>query len=110
MTGQNKVHAYIGFSIRSGHVLFGQDALFRERKKIYTVLADKTCSQNTLDALIRFCDGLGTPLVSSGDSVEMLTNRTNCKVIGLTDKKLAEAVLATMDREKYLLLSGGDSN
>ncbi|MCM1043260.1 MAG: hypothetical protein NC350_03510 [Corallococcus sp.] len=86
----SKVDAYIGFAIKKGSVLFGIDTLELRNKKVFLILYSDSVSENTLKKIDiagknRNCQ------IAKIDKLEDIVKR-NCKVLGICDKQLADAI------------------
>jgi hypothetical protein len=86
----DKIKSYIGFAVKKGSVVYGLDSLELYRKKVHIVLYSPLLAENSLKKLkaevVRFkCECHLFDTLSD-------TLRKNCKVLGITDKSLADAV------------------
>ena len=54
MSRNEKIAAYIGFSVKSGKIAYGYESVLAYRKKIYLVLCDSELSTNSLKKVERF--------------------------------------------------------
>lgn len=88
-----KIGSYIGFCIKKGAVIYGLDALEVMNKRVYLVLASCSIGKNTRKSLIRFLEKKNvSAFITVTESLEDVCHRS-CKVIGITDKGLAEAII-----------------
>ena len=67
------------------------DNIVKYRKKMYLLVATKSISQRSLDALKDFADARGLTVVTVED-YPLLAQR-NCKALAVCDKSLATAVI-----------------
>lgn len=88
----DKVISMVGFAMRAGKVVFGSDGIERYHKKKHLIIICKSASQNTRDKVTRTNSSVPT-LISHAVAVEELTHKPNCKVIAITDKQMAQAIL-----------------
>ena len=89
----SKAETYIGFSIKSGKIVWGLDNLTNSRK-VKLIIACKTLSENSESKLLNYANDKGIIVYKLIDkTLDTVVNKTNCKVIGLTDKNLAKAVI-----------------
>ena len=88
----NKIKTYIGFSIRSGQVLYGLDNIMVYKKKIPLVVVSNTISDNSLDKIKNVCEKKNLVMLQLSDSLENITKRNNCKVLGILNEELAKAI------------------
>lgn len=101
---QNKLASYLGFSIKSGEVVFGFDNLLETRKKIKLVIYCHTVNPKIEDKLFRLCEYKNWALVKiEKETLSELIGRENCKVMGLINKDLSKAVLS---QEIKIILKG----
>ena len=89
---KDKVESILGFAIKAGKVIFGADSIERYHKKKHLIIMCKTLATNTREKLLRTNPGVPA-IVSHGIEVEELTHKLNCKVIAVTDKQMAQAIL-----------------
>lgn len=92
MPVSNKLRAYIGFSIRSGKVVYGGDAVLRARG-IKALLVAPTINRTTKNQLAKHASVYQIPLVEVSEEVLTECVHRPCKCIGLTDSSLALATL-----------------
>ena len=83
----DKIETYIGFSVKKGSVVFGLDCLTRYRKKLYLVVVTKANAK-------QYAEQRNVPFAVVSD-YEILLKR-NCKVLGICDKSLADAIVANI--------------
>ena len=90
----NKVKSYISFSIRSGKIIFGVDKLFESKKMPILVMICSTQNDKVTNKVIRFCNDNSIKYIKLQNIVlSEIISRDNCKVIGLTDINLANAIM-----------------
>ena len=87
------IRTYLGFSIKSKSVVIGQDRLKASKDKIYLIIYCSTASQNLKDLSIRFAEKFKCKAICLDEILEVYTSISGCKVIGLTNNSLAEAIL-----------------
>ena len=89
----NKLETLIGFAIKSGHVVFGYDNLCETRKKIKVVLISNDVNEKNKQKILNLCCKKRWVLCLTNDLISELTHRDNCKVVGITDENMANAIL-----------------
>ncbi|NLC17029.1 MAG: hypothetical protein GX756_04035 [Clostridiales bacterium] len=99
---KNKIDTYIRFAIKSRKIVYGLDKIKLLARKIKVIIADKTLSDNSLKKTKSTSDRFKIPLVLSEDDLNYILNTANCKVIGITDINLAEAILDNVGDGYYL--------
>ena len=87
------IRTYIGFSLRSRAVVIGQDRLKASKDKIHLIIYCNTASQNLKDLAIRLAQKHKCKTFSLDENLETYTNLEGCKIIGLTNSSLAEAII-----------------
>lgn len=96
----DKVKSYLGFSIKSGKVIFGSDKLFVAKKLPSLVLICSTQNEKVASKVIRFCKNNNIKVIQMTDIVLAdLIARDNCKVIGILDNSLAKAIINEFQME-----------
>lgn len=101
----NKIGAYIGFAQKKGSVVYGLDNIVIYKKKQHLVLACAS-SENTLKKIKTFCGKSGVKLIVTNLPLKDMVHKTNCKAISITDKQLAEAIIANADDTNFFLSEG----
>ncbi len=93
---QSKVETFIGFSIRSGKIIFGVDAAERKKKGVYLLVVSCDLSENSYKVALKLQERFQCALMKTRSiALSELVHRENCKLIALTDKSLSEAVLTS---------------
>ena len=93
------VKTYLGFSIKSGAVVIGQDRLKVTKDKIHLILYCASGSQNLKDLALRLAERYSCKAICV-DDLEGYTSKQGCKLIGLTNNSLAEAIIKVAENEK----------
>lgn len=90
----SKAETYIGFSIKSGKIVWGLDNVLTCRAKLKLVIACSSLGENSLKKLLTYTTAKGIKVLRLVDRhLDDIVNKSNCKVIGLTDVHLAQAVI-----------------
>ena len=87
------IKTYLGFSIKSRAIVIGQDRLKASKDKIYLVIYCTTASQNLKDLGIRMAEKHKCKALCLDENLQDYTNLDGCKVLGLTNSSLAEAII-----------------
>lgn len=98
----NKLSAYIGFSVKSGHIVYGYDRVVTSRGVKLVLCADNV-NRTAHNQLQAFCTQNNIPLHWCDQQLVELCVHRRCKCIGLTDESLATAAhqeLIRMRREE----------
>lgn len=96
MSNSGKLSSYIGFSIKAGKAVYGTDNVMKKACKV--VLIDKTLSENSMKTLAKYLTDRNTEFFVL-DELEQYTHKSGCKVIGLRDASLSDAVKAILKGE-----------
>ncbi len=96
---KSKIETYIGFSIRAGKYKCGANAIDTLRRAELLIL----CASGAKNA-VHECERLMKKfhcraVLAKGKTVEELTGKENCKLLAITDKSLAGAILDHLDEE-----------
>ena len=91
---KRKFDTFIGFSVKAGKIVYGTDNLTQFRRKLRLIIVDNDVSPRTLKTLREVAEAKACPIYSMvSDKLEDIVFKTNCKVIGLTDMNLAQAII-----------------
>ena len=90
----DRYQTYINFAIRSGVIIYGLDNILQSNKKNFLIIIDKTFNEKNrakLDTLQKEkkCD----VVVQNEDTLVDVVNKVGVKVIAITNKELAKAIL-----------------
>lgn len=89
-----KISSYLMFSIRSGKIIFGVDKLFVSKKMPCLVLICSTQNEKVSNKVLKFCNINKIKVIKLKDLIlSELIGRDNCKVVGLLDYNLANAII-----------------
>ena len=89
----NKLETLLGFAVKSGKIVFGFDNLCETRKNVKIVVCSPTTNEKVKQKLILLCQHKSWKLIETIDKLEDLIHRDNCKVVGLLDRSMSEAIL-----------------
>ncbi|MBQ7643357.1 MAG: hypothetical protein IJS67_05585 [Clostridia bacterium] len=93
MANSSKAYTYLGFAIKSGNVRFGLNTIETLRRADLLIVC-QTAAKNTRAAAEKYARKFGCPILTTKDEpLENFVNRENCKIVAVTDKNLAEAIL-----------------
>ena len=90
MSKNEKLAAYIGFSIKSGKVIYGYEGILVAKRKIPLVICDPALSENSRKKLEAHLSSLGMKTYELEDLPSYCGGK-NVKCIGLTEEHLASA-------------------
>ncbi len=110
MEKKSKVLTFIGFALRARGVKCGVNAVATIKNSCEVMILCKTASNNTFDDAVKLAKKLSAKLyVSKNYLIEDVVNKQNCKLIAITNKELAVAIIENID-ENFALYSGGYGN
>ncbi len=91
---------YVGLARKAGAVLFGQDNILSARNAPYLVIVSiNEASQNLNKKIYNFIANKNIKLIKFSDSLDKYLGTQNCKVIGITNRELAEKVYSLFNKE-----------
>ncbi|MBQ7352062.1 MAG: ribosomal L7Ae/L30e/S12e/Gadd45 family protein [Clostridia bacterium] len=90
----DKIKTYLGFSIKSGKVIFGVDKLLETKKVPKLVVICSSQNEKVVNKVIRFCDSNEVKYIILPSEILLgdLIGRNNCKILGICDISLATAI------------------
>ncbi len=93
---KSRIETYIGFCIRAGKIRFGGAA--RSLKSAELLILCGTAAKNSQSECAKLARKFSCPVVKSNKkTVEELTGKARCKILAITDKSLARAILDNLD-------------
>ena len=105
----NKIVTYLGFCIRARKIVFGAEEVEQKKKGIFLIVADENLGTSSQKLIHRAVEKFACPLLmaKAGTLGERL-HRIGVKAVGITDKNLADAIVAeTANDTQFKLYSGG---
>ena len=90
------IKTYLGFSIKSRAIVIGQDRLKDFNDKVHLIVYCSTASQNLQDLIKRLAEKFKCKYILL-DDLQEYTSIDGCKVLGLTNKSLADAIIKVME-------------
>lgn len=91
------IKTYIGFSIKSSQIIIGQDRIKASKNKIELIIYCKTASENLINLANNQAIKHKCKCIMLDDLLENYTNKQGCKIVGLTNRSLVEAILKQLD-------------
>ena len=90
---------YVGLARKAGAVLFGQDNILSARNAPYLIIVSiNEASQNLNKKIYNFIANKNIKLIKFSDSLDKYLGTQNCKVIGITNRELAEKVYSLFNK------------
>lgn len=100
----DKIASLVGFAVKANKVIYGLEELARGKRKRYLVMCSPTLSARSRDSALGVAKRDGVPIIETvGTTVEQLTHKRNCKIIGISDKQMSDAIIANVNQD-YLLI------
>ena len=93
------IKTYLGFSIKSRAIVIGQDRLKVSKSQIYLIVYCSSSSQNLKDLVARLSDRFKCNALMLDEKLEDYTNIEGCKVLGLTNKSLADQIIKVAENK-----------
>ena len=106
MEKRAKAESYIGFCLRARKIVLGTGATDCLKKGAYLIMVCSTASSNCLKLAQKYARRHSCPLMVCKSGLENAVNRPGCKIAAVTDKNLAEAIMANAC-EEYEIYAGG---
>ncbi|MBQ3502532.1 MAG: hypothetical protein IJA72_02600 [Clostridia bacterium] len=100
------IKTYLGFSIKSRAIVIGQDRLKATKDKVYLIVYCSTASQNLKDLTFRLAEKYKCKAICLDDTLENYTSLEGCKVMGLTNMSLANAILKVAENKQEGEING----
>jgi ribosomal protein L7Ae-like RNA K-turn-binding protein len=105
-TTESKIITYFGFCIKAGKIVFGLDNAEKLRRAKLLVY-DESLSENSQKKVLSLGEKLNCPVLLYKRSLSEILHRDGCKVVAVTDKSLAGAILSAADGQENFRLSQG---
>ena len=95
----------VGFAIRSRKILIGSDNVFAGHKA-KVILIDRSLADNTRSKLLSYATQRNVALLETDFDSELVGVNQGCKVLGITDRNMANEILSHVT-QTYRILFGG---
>lgn len=99
---KDKIESLIGFAINAGSVIYGIDSVEEMKKHKHLVIYCASASDNTIKRVKNFSEKFKVPSMISKKLLDDITHKTNCKVIGITSKQMAKAMMSFTNNDFHL--------
>ena len=108
-SSENKIRAYLGFSLRNKTLTLGTDGIEALKKGVRLLIADETIGATAKKRLIACAAEMKCPLYLYRGNIGEFISRPAVKAAALKDKNLADALEKTVRaNEQWKLYSGGE--
>ena len=84
---------YIGFANKSGAIIKGLDDIVKSRKKIYLVLCTADIKENSKEKIEDYSMKKNIPIIKIEREILNELNIGGVKILAITDKHLATAII-----------------
>lgn len=109
MEQNNKANTFIGFAIRANKYRIGMNAV-QTLKKINLLIVCCSASENTKKEVDKLGLKYHCPIIVCKEAMlEQITHRENSKVMAVTDKALAKAILDNAEKD-FIVKNLGELN
>lgn len=103
-----KIHTFIGFAIKSNSVIWGIDNLMLTKKPVKLIIMCSTNSEKNKLKLQNLAESKNLTLIEFKNiSLNDLAHKQNVKVISITNKEMAHAILSENYNECYEIIKRG---
>lgn len=89
-----KIISYLGYAIKSNNIVYGIDNLIKFNKKLFLIIICPSCVKKSVNLAVKKANELSCDIKMSADILQDLLHKDNCKVIGIKDENLANAILS----------------
>lgn len=105
-----KIASYLGLSLRARKIVLGVDDIENKNKGVFVLLYDEGIAENSLKKIVKAKDKFSCPLIAvEKETLGALLHRPAVKAVGVTDKNLAEAIVANVDgKAQFKFYFGGN--
>ena len=98
MENRRKIETYLGFCLKAGKATLGVDGIERLKKPPCLLLIDATLGENSAAKMGKPPQTFACPMLGCKESLGDLLHRPACKAAALSEKNLADAVMAEAEK------------
>lgn len=93
MQNTGKIISYIGFAARANKIVFGTDRIL-VRPRVPVIVLSGNAAENTTKKISSYAEKSKSPVVILENvTLEEILKKNNCKVVAVTDRELANAII-----------------
>lgn len=92
-----KIRGYISIANKAGYLIIGADKLKGYKKKLFLLLVDQAAGKN----ILKISESFENIEKITVDSLEELSQITNCKVLGIKNKGISDEILKIIRSENF---------
>ena len=97
----NRLRTFVGFSIKKRAVRIGTNAA-NTLKRAELLLVCHTASDNAFKEAVKLKKKFHCPMIRTEETLESLTGKENAKIMAITDKALAKAIIESSPTESIV--------
>ena len=102
----DKISTLIGFAVKANKIIYGLESLDEGTRKRYLIVSCHTLSDRAKNELKTIAKRDNVPiLVTKNRKLEDIVYKRNCKVIGISNKQMTEAILQYITEDYSLIKS-----
>ncbi|MBR2967232.1 MAG: hypothetical protein IKC35_00455 [Clostridia bacterium] len=102
----DKIATLIGFAVKANKLIYGLDTLEEGNKKRYLIVCCHTLSERAFSTAKFIAKRDGVPiLVTKTRKLEDIVYKRNCKVIGISNKQMSDAIIDYITNDYSLIKS-----
>ena len=102
----DKVATLIGFAVKANKLIYGLDELEEGTRKRYLIVYCSTLSDRAKAAVKRVAKRDNVPIIETlNRRLEDIVYKRNCKVIGIANKQMSEAIIQYITEDYSLIKS-----
>lgn len=88
-----RIMTYIGFAVKSNHIVKGIDEILKTRKRISLIVISNELKGNSKEKIDSYSQNKNIPVKEIENEIFTSLNLIGVKVLGITDPNLAKALL-----------------
>ncbi len=102
----DKVATLIGFAVKANKVIYGLETLEQSNRKRYLIVRCHSLSDRAKQQTYKVAERDGVPIIETKSrTLEDVVHKRNCKVIGLSNKQMSQAILKYITEDYSLIKS-----
>lgn len=102
----DKIASLIGFAVKSGKIIYGLESLEEGKRKRYLIVCCHTLSERAKIGVKKVAQRDGVFIVETKTrKLEDIVYKKNCKVIGISNKQMADAIINYITEDYSLIKS-----
>ncbi|HCJ01738.1 MAG TPA: hypothetical protein DIC18_00845 [Clostridiales bacterium] len=98
MSRNEKIAAYLGFSVKSRKIVYGYESVIATGKRLYLVLCDNELAENSFKKVMRYAEIKQIPVRKMASLSDYFGGKA-IKCVGLAEENLASAVVKELNKQ-----------